>query len=164
MHLLWPWFLGLLALIPLAIYAYWWMLRRRQRFAVRFSSLSLVRAALPQQSRWRRHVPFALLLAALTSLIVAMSRPVAVVAMPTNQTAIILAIDVSRSMCSTDIEPNRLQAAKNAAIEFVDSQPPGTQIGVVAFAGFAEMVHPPSADKRVLRDVIQSLLTGRRTA
>ncbi|MCC9078702.1 VWA domain-containing protein [Litorilinea aerophila] len=164
MHLLWPWFLGLLALIPLAIYAYWWMLRRRQRFAVRFSSLSLVRAALPQQSRWRRHVPFALLLAALTSLIVAMSRPVAVVAMPTNQTAIILAIDVSRSMCSTDIEPNRLQAAKNAAIEFVDSQPPGTQIGVVAFAGFAEMVHPPTADKRVLRDVIQSLLTGRRTA
>lgn len=164
MSLLWPWFLVLLLLIPALIAAYWWMLRRRKRVTVRFSSLSLVRPALPRQVSWRRHVPFALLLAALFSLILAVGRPVAVIAVPTNQTSIILAIDVSRSMCSTDIAPNRLQAAKDAALEFVDSQPPGTQIGVVAFGGFAEMVHPPTTDKDVLRDTIQSLLTGRRTA
>lgn len=164
MTVLWPWFFALLGLIPLAIYVYWWMLRRRRRFTVRFSSLSLLKPALPRQSRWRRHLPFALLLAAVACLVVAMSRPVAIVAMPTNQTTIILAIDVSRSMCSTDIPPNRFQAAKEAAIEFINSQPPGTQIGVIAFAGFAEMVHPPTADKEVLRNVIQSLLTGRRTA
>ena len=164
MNLLWPWFLTLLLLIPLLIAAYLWMLRRRRRFTVRFSSLSLVKAALPKQSQWRRHLPFALLLAALTALIVALGRPVAVVAVPTNQTAIILAIDVSRSMCATDIAPNRLQAAKDAAVQFIESQPPGTQIGIVAFAGFAEMVHVPTTDKNVLIDVIQSLMTGRRTA
>jgi len=164
MNLLWPWFLTLLLLIPLLIAAYLWMLRRRRRFTVRFSSLSLVKAALPKQSQWRRHLPFALLLAAITALIVALGRPVAVVAVPTNQTAIILAIDVSRSMCATDIAPNRLQAAKDAAVQFIESQPPGTQIGIVAFAGFAEMVHVPTTDKNVLIDVIQSLLTGRRTA
>ncbi len=164
MSLLWPWFLLLLILLPLLVLAYWWMLRRKRRVTVRFSSLSLVRAALPKQSLWRRHLPFALLLAAVLSLILALGRPVAVMAVPTNQTSIILAIDVSRSMCSTDIAPNRLQAAKDAAREFIDSQPPGTQIGIVAFAGFAEMVHPPTADKDVLRDTIQSLLTGRRTA
>jgi Ca-activated chloride channel family protein len=164
MSWLWPWFLFLLALIPLLILAYWWMWRRKRRFTVRFSSLSLVRAALPKQSQWRRHLPFALLLAAVASLILALSRPVTVMAVPTNQTAIILAIDVSRSMCSTDIAPNRLQAAKDAALEFIDSQPPGTQIGVVAFAGFAEMVHAPTSDKDLLAGIVQSLMTGRRTA
>lgn len=164
MSLLWPWVLFLTLLLPLLALAYWWMLRRKRPVTVRFSSLSLLRAAVPKQSQWRRHLPFALLLAAAASLILALARPVAVMAVPTNQTSIILAIDVSRSMCSTDIAPNRLQAAKDAAREFIDSQPPGTQIGIVAFAGFAEMVHPPTADKDVLRATIQSLLTGRRTA
>ena len=164
MSFLWSGLLLLLILIPLMIAAYWWMQRRRRRVSVRFSSLSLVRAALPKQSLWRRHVPFALLLVALTSVILAVARPMAVMAVPTNQTSIILAIDVSRSMCSTDIAPNRLQAAKDAARKFIDSQPPGTEIGIVAFAGFAEMVQPPTADKEVLADTIQSLLTGRRTA
>ena len=65
MDLLWPGFLLLLGLIPLLIAAYIWMLRRRRRFVVRYSSLSLVREALPHQSRWRRHLPFALFLLAL---------------------------------------------------------------------------------------------------
>ncbi len=164
MDLRWPWFLLLLILIPLLIAGYIWMLRRRRRYAVRYSTLSVVRAALPKQSLWRRHLPFALLLTAVASLIMALARPIAVIAVPTNQTAIILAIDVSRSMCSTDIAPNRLQAAKDAALQFIESQPPGTQIGLVAFAGFAEMVHPPTTDQELLADAIQSLLTGRRTA
>jgi Ca-activated chloride channel homolog len=83
---------------------------------------------------------------------------------PTGQTTIILAIDVSRSMCSTDINPNRLIAAEQAAISFVRSQPPNTQIGIVAFAGFAELIQPPTTDTQLLEDVILSLQTGRRTA
>jgi Ca-activated chloride channel family protein len=73
-------------------------------------------------------------------------------------------MDVSRSMCSTDIEPNRLVAAEEAASSFVSRQGGGTQIGIVAFAGFAEIVQAPTNDQEVLLDVIQSLATGRRTA
>ncbi len=163
MSALWPGFLLLLLLIPLLIAAYLWMLRRRRRFAVRYSSLSLVREALPR-ANWRRHVPFALFLLALTSLIIALIRPVAIVSVPTSQTTIILALDVSRSMCSTDIAPNRLVAAKAAAVSFIDRQRPGTQIGVVAFAGYAELVQPPTTDPEVLEDAVNGLLTGSRTA
>src|SRR5215216_3078466 len=138
MDLLWPGFLLLLALVPLIIVAYIWILRRRRPFAVRYSSLSLVRAALQHQSRWRRHLPFALFLLALASLMVAFARPVAIVSVPTGQTTVILAMDVSRSMCATDIEPNRLLAAEAAALSFIERQKSTTQISIVAFAGFAE--------------------------
>ena len=88
MDLLWPGFLLLLALIPALIGLYIWMLRRRRRYAVRFSSLSLVRAALPQQSQWRRHLPFALFLLALATLILAVSRPVSIISVPAGQATI----------------------------------------------------------------------------
>lgn len=164
MDLLWPWLLVLLALVPLAIVAYIWMLRRRRRFTVRYSSLSLVRAALPRYSSWRRHLPFALFMLALTSLIVAMGRPVAIASVPAGTTTIILAIDVSRSMCSTDVPPNRMVAAQEAALSFIRRQPPSTQIGIVAFAGFAAMLQAPTTDQEVLEDVIYSLIPERRTA
>src|SRR6476659_8233039 len=122
MDLLWPGFLLLLAIVPLLIAAYIWMLRRRRRFTVRYSSLSLVRAALPRFSRWRRHLPFALFVLGLTSLIIALARPVAIVSVPTGQTTVILAMDVSRSMCATDIAPNRLEAAEAAATKIIQSQ------------------------------------------
>ena len=152
MSALWPGFLLLLILLPLLIAAYIWMLRRRRRFAVRYSSLSLVRQALPR-SNWRRHAPFAIFLLALLSLIIALVRPVAIVSVPTNKTTIILALDVSRSMCSTDIAPNRLTAAKDAAVSFIERQRPGTQIGVVAFSGYAELIQPPTTDAELLEDV-----------
>jgi len=164
MNMLWPGFLLLLILIPLLIAAYIWVLRRRRRFAVRYSSLSLVRSALPRYSRLRRHLPFALFVAALTSLIIAFGRPVAVVAVPTNQTVIILAIDVSRSMCSGDIEPNRLIAAQAAAVSFIQNQEANAHIGIVAFSGFAEAIQMPTTDEQLLQNAINSLITGRRTA
>lgn len=164
MDWLWPGFLPLLGLIPLVMAAYLWMLRRRRRYAVRYSSLALVREAAAHQSRLRRHLPFALFLLALSSLVLALGRPVTIVSVPSGQTVIILALDVSRSMCATDIPPNRLEAAKAAALSFVQRQPPGTQIGVVAFAGFAELIQAPTSDQEVLQDAIESLTTGRRTA
>jgi len=164
MDLLWPGFLLLLGLIPLIVVAYIWMLRRRRRFAVRYSSLALVREVLPHPSRLRRHLPFALFLLALASLVIALGRPVAIVSVPAGQATIILAMDVSRSMCATDIPPNRLEAAKAAALSFIQRQQSSTQIGIVAFAGFAVLIQPPTTDQEVLQDAIESLTTARRTA
>ena len=164
MDLLWPGFLLLLVLLPVLVVAYILILRRRRPAGARYSSLALVRDALPQSSRLRRHLPFALLVFALASLVIALARPVAIVTVPTGQTTIILTIDVSGSMCSTDIPPTRLQAAEAAAAAFIQHQGSTTQIGIVAFGGFAEVVQPPTSDQQALLAAIQSLTTGRRTA
>src|SRR5437868_1406797 len=133
MSLLWPGFLLLLGLVPVIIAVYIWTLRRR-RVALRYSSLALVRAAVPRYAGLRRHLPFALLLLSLVSLIVTLARPVQIVSVPSGQATIILALDVSQSMRQTDIQPSRLQAAQAAALSFIQSQKPNTQIGIVAFA------------------------------
>jgi Ca-activated chloride channel homolog len=163
MSLLWPGALLLLIVLPLWLAAYLWV-QRRQRVGLRYSSLSLVRSAIPRHSRLRRHLPFALFLLALSGLILALARPVNVVAVPTGQATIILTLDVSRSMLQDDISPNRLIAAQEAALQFIDNQRPGTQIGVVAFAGYAQMVQAPTTDKDALRLAVLSLTTGRGTA
>ncbi len=164
MNLLWPGFLYMLILIPVLILAYILILRRRKPFAVRYSSLSLVRAALPKQSQWRRHLPFALFLLAISSLTVALTRPTSTIKVPVSNSTIILAIDVSRSMCSTDILPSRLEAAKSAALTFVKSQNATARIGIVAFAGFAAVIQPPTTDHELLETAIKNLTTARRTA
>lgn len=162
--LLWPWLLSLLILIPLSITVYLWVLRRRRKYAVRFSSVSLLREAVPSRAHWRRHLPFALFLLGLISLIAATTRPVAELEVPLSQTTIILAIDVSRSMCATDVTPNRLTVAQEAALAFIEEQPTDTKIGIVAFAGFAETIVPPTNDKEKLQEAIENLTTSLGTA
>jgi Ca-activated chloride channel homolog len=164
MSFLWPGLLLLLLLVPALVAVYVLAQRRRRPSGVRYSSLSLVREALPRSSFLRRHLPFALFALALAGLAVALARPVVIAAVPSNQTTIMLTIDVSGSMCSTDIPPSRLQAAEAAATKFIESQGSGTQIGIVAFAGFAEIVQMPTNDHQVLIDALRSLATGRRTA
>ncbi len=160
----WAGSLLLLGLIPLIAILYFWQLKRRRRFTVRYSSLSLVREAASHQSHWKRHLPFALLLLAATSLVLALARPVATVTVPSNKATIILAIDVSRSMCSNDIPPNRLEAAKSAAQSFIRAKVSGRQIGIVAFAGFAELIQPSTDNVQMLESAIESLAPARRTA
>jgi Ca-activated chloride channel family protein len=160
MNLLWPGLLLALLLIPLLVAVYIWMLRRRHRFAARYSSLALIREALPRSAPWRRHLPFALFLLGLTGLIIAVARPVAEVEVPRNRTTIILAFDISRSMCATDVPPNRLTVAQQAALAFIEDQPAGTQIGLVAFAGFAELVVPPTREKEALQEAIRGFTTS----
>ena len=164
MNFLWSAFLYLLLLIPLIVAVYVLLLRRRRRFAIRYSSLSLVRESMSHQSWLRRHLPFVLFLLALVSLVFALARPIAMVSVPSNRATIILAMDVSRSMCSTDIDPNRLEAAKAAALAFIQRQESGRRIGIVAFAGFAELVQPPTNDRSLLENAINNLTTARRTA
>jgi Ca-activated chloride channel family protein len=164
MSFLSPEFLVGLALVPALVAAYAWILRRRRPAAVRYSSLALVHAAGPGSSRVRRHLPFALFALALAGLAIGLARPAAIVAVPSGQATVILAIDVSRSMCSTDIEPSRLEVAQAAAAAFIERQGSDRQIGIVAFAGFGEVVQAPTADQEVLLDAVRNLTTGRRTA
>jgi len=164
MGMLWPGFLILLGFLPVMVAIYIWMLRRRKRFVVRYSSLSLVREALAHQSQWRRHLPFSLFLLAVASLMVALTRPVSTIEVPIGQSTIILTIDISRSMLATDISPYRLAAAEDAALSFIQDQPPNTQIGIVVFAGFSELIQPPTTDREALQAAVESLTTARRTA
>jgi Ca-activated chloride channel family protein len=164
MTFLWAGLLVALVVVPLAVGAYLWSLRRRRPVGARYSSLSLIREASPGSSRLRRHLPFALFAAALAVLVVGVARPSMILSVPANQTTIILAIDVSGSMCSTDIAPSRLEAAEAAAEAFVRSQGSRTQIGIVAFSGFGAVVQAPTNDDETLIGALQSLTTGRRTA
>ena len=160
----WPWALAGFVALAILIGAVVWLRRRRRKYAATFASLSLIRAARPERSRWRRMVPAALLLAAIAGLVVAMARPQALVATSRSDTSIILTLDVSRSMCSTDVSPNRLSAAEAAAHKFVADQPGGTRLGLVAFAGTAQLLVPPTTDRDRLNTAIDGLATGDQTA
>ena len=164
MGLLWPAFLLLLITVPVVVLAYVLVLRRRRRFAVSYSSLSLIHQARPTSFRWRRHLPFALFVLALTCLVFALARPVASVSVASSRTTVMLALDVSLSMCANDISPNRLTVAQEAADTFIRNQEPGTRVGIVAFAGFAQLTVPPTTEREVLLEAVENLSTARATA
>lgn len=164
MSFTWPLALVSLVVPGLLLLFNWWSLRRRRRQAVRYSSVALLRSVVPGRKRWQRHLPVALLLAGLVSLAVAAGRPQVVRDVPFARTSIILALDVSGSMCSTDVEPNRLAVAQEAAQAFVESQPKGLRMGLVAFSGFAQLVVPPTVEREELVAAIDALTTGRGTA
>lgn len=160
----WPALLATLLIAPLILLARWLLLRRRRRYAVTYGSLLLLREVLPAQSQWRRRVPLALFLAAMISAAVATARPQAVLAVPVNRMTIVLAMDVSRSMCATDVEPNRLTVAQNVARAFVDDLPSGTRVAMVAFAGTAQLVVPATTDRDAATAAIDAFVAGRGTA
>lgn len=164
MTFLWAGLLATVLIVPLLVGLYAWSLRRRQPVAVRYASLSLIRAARPGSSRVRRHLPFALFAAAVGCLALALGRPAVVLSVPVNETTVILAMDVSGSMCSTDIRPTRLAVAQSAAKSFIERQVSQTQIGLVAFSGLAAIIQAPTRDGAMLSTAVDSLLTGRWTA
>lgn len=164
MRFLWPSAFLVLALIPALILLFVWRQRRRRRFAVRYSSLSLVREALPAQSRLRRYLPMALFFLALASLVASLARPVAVTRVPAGRATVMLVLDVSSSMNQNDISPSRLAAAKQAALGFIDRQKDTNQVGIVAFASIAQLVQAPTTDPEKLETAILNLTTGRGTA
>jgi Ca-activated chloride channel family protein len=164
MSLSWPWALLALLAGPVAGAAWLSARRRRRRGAVRVTSIALVRAALPGRSRWRRLVPAVLLLAGLAVLGVGAARPQASVRVPSSSGTIMLALDVSGSMCSTDVSPNRLTAAEKAASAFIRSEAGGPRVGLVAFAGIAGVVVPPTAETGTLLHALASLSTSQGTA
>jgi len=132
---LWIESLWLLLLVPALIVGYILIQSRRQKYALRYSSLSIVKQALVQGPGFRRHIPPLLFLTGLLLVIFALARPVATVILPSQQGTVILTIDVSMSMRANDFKPNRLEAAKAAALAFAEKQPKGVRIGVVSFSG-----------------------------
>jgi Ca-activated chloride channel homolog len=162
MSLQWPVVLLLLLVVPLLLGLYLLSLRRR-RVAVTWSSLSLIKAARPARSSWKRHLPVGLLLAALAFLGLAAARPQVETDVPSSASSVILAVDVSGSMCATDVPPNRLIAAQKAVRDFVRAQDSGVRIGLVAFSGFAELTVAPTDDHDQLLHAIDGLTTGRGT-
>ncbi|MFI6391440.1 VWA domain-containing protein [Nonomuraea sp. NPDC050540] len=160
----WPWALLSVLAIPLIFAIREWARRRRRRAAVRVTSLALVRTALPSRTRWTRKIPPALLISGLALLAVGAARPQASVPVPSTSATILLALDTSGSMCSTDVDPNRITAARKAAAQFIESQRGGPRIGLVTFAGNAGLLVPPTDDTDALIKALDGLSVSRGTA
>ena len=160
----WPWALLSLLVIPLVVAAWWLTRRRRRRAAVRVTSIVLVAAAVPGRSRWRRRIPAGLLAAGLAVLAIGAARPQATVPVASSSATIMLALDVSGSMCSTDVKPNRITAAENSAGAFIRSQAGGPRIGLVVFASTAFVLVPPTTNTQQLLGALAGLTTDDGTA
>ena len=155
--------LGLL-LVPLAIGLYLLVQRRRNRYAVRFTNVDLLANIAPKTPAWRRHVPPVLYLVAITALVIGLARPSMVMAVPRNEATIVLAIDVSRSMLATDVQPTRIAAAQKAANDFVDQLPASFKVGLVVFSTEARIALTPTTDHSQVHDAIDNLTANGGTA
>jgi Ca-activated chloride channel family protein len=164
MEFTWPWLLPLLLAVPLLIAVYVWIQRRRARFALRYSSLTIVKDALGKGPGVRRHIPPFFFLLGITTMLIGVARPVGLITVPATEATVILAIDVSRSMRANDIKPDRLEAAKEAAQLFVSQQTPTTRIGVVSFSATADIVQAPTTDQVAVMSAIDRLNLQSRTA
>ena len=154
MSFLWPHNLWLLLALPWLPLLYLWLLRRRGKPALRYSSLQMVREASGRQ--WRQHVPPALLFVALSVLAFAIARPVARLTLPWARSQIMLAMDVSLSMRVTDVKPTRLAAAQEAAKTFLGELPRNIDVGLVTFAASAQVVQPATTDRTSLVGAIDA--------
>jgi Ca-activated chloride channel homolog len=163
MFLLWPEYLWSLLAIPLLPLLYVWLLRRRRKESVRYSSLGTVRAAAAGRN-WRRHLPPALLLLALAGMLFAATRPVARVPLPWARTTIIMAMDVSLSMRVSDVQPNRMVAAQEAAKLFLRELPKNIEVALVTFAGTAQVAQRATLDRAALTTAIDGFQMQRATA
>jgi Ca-activated chloride channel family protein len=164
MSLQWPGFLWALALVPVAVLAYLLGQRRRTRYAVRFTNLDLLANVVSRSPGWRRHLPPALYLLALTGLLLSLARPQAVTLVPKEQATVMLVMDTSGSMNATDVAPSRMIAAEQAATTFLNELPEKFRVGVVAFSGTAQILTRPTTDRAAVRDSLASLRAEGPTA
>jgi len=155
MHFLWPHNLWWMLLLPLLPGLYLWLLRRRGKPALTFSSLRVVHEAAGRQ--WRRHVPPALTYLALALLLLALARPTAPVPLPWAKSTILLAIDISRSMRVADVKPTRMVAAQEAAKAFLGEVPKHIEVGLVTFAGSAQVAQQATIDRPSLAGAIDAI-------
>jgi Ca-activated chloride channel family protein len=165
MSFIWPVMLLLLVAIPLGAAGYVLLERRRRRRAIA-SGFPLVAPAevAARRARLRRRIPAALMLLGLAVLVFALARPQSVVGVPRIEGTIVLAFDVSGSMAATDLAPTRMEAAKAAAREFVERQPPSVLIGVVAFSDSGFSTQVPTRDQTLVLAAINRLKPERGTS
>lgn len=164
MTFIWPFMLFGLLIVPILVIVYILLQRRRQKYALRYASLSLVKEALGRGPGFRRHIPPLIFLIGLIVMIVALARPATLITLPSNQGTVILTFDVSGSMRADDLKPNRLEAAKAAARAFVAHQPGSVRIGIVSFSGSASVVQAPTPDREAVLAAINRLTFQRSTA
>ena len=161
---LWPRMLWLLAPLPILAAMYVAFSARRRKVHARLAGLSTLAATGTVGVSLRRTLPPVLFFVGLTALIAAVSRPQALVMLPSMHKDVILAIDSSGSMRATDVKPNRLAAAQSAARTFVESQPRHSRIGIVSIAGTASVVQSPTDNREDLLQAIERLKLQRGTA
>jgi Ca-activated chloride channel family protein len=164
MSFIWPAALLGLLLVPGAVAAYLYADRRRRREAGKFGNTALLAGLVEAPPRWKRHVPVALALAALTLLLVGMARPEATMSVPKEEATVVLAIDTSRSMAANDIAPSRLDAARTAANAFLEKVPKAYRVGIVAFSTRAQVVLPPTDDREAAATALLALRLGSGTS
>jgi len=158
------WFLLFFVAVAVMLAAYVVAQRARRRRVMRFANLDLLQSvARPRRRRWR-HLPAALLVAALALLTTAMAGPTHDLRVPRNRAVVMLVIDVSESMVATDVAPNRLAAAKEAGRRFADELTPGINLGLVEFAGNATLLMAPTTDRDAVKAAIDTLKAAERTA
>ncbi|HEX6969089.1 MAG TPA: VWA domain-containing protein [Micromonosporaceae bacterium] len=159
-----PWWL--LALLPVAVLAagYVWRQLRRTSYALRFTNVDLLATLAPKGLGWRRHLAAGAFLLSLLALAAALARPAVDVKQPLERATVMLAIDVSLSMQARDVAPSRLQAAQEAAKQFVLELPAGYNLGLVAFAKSANVLVPPTKERQPVIDAIDGLALAEATA
>ena len=161
---LWPNMLWAMLALPVLVLLYVVLVTRRKKTTLRYANLGLVKEALGARSAWRRHVPPLLMFLALAALLLATSRPAALITLPSAQETIVLAMDVSGSMRAADVLPSRIVAAQEAAKSFVAELPRNVKIAVVSFAGTAAVVQAPTLSRDDVNAAIDRFQLQRGTA
>ncbi len=164
MSFIWPVMLLSLILVPVFISRYIRMQRRRKQSAARYGGLGFVQGMPGSGPGIRRHIPPALFLVGITILMVSLARPQTTVAVPHVQGTVILAFDVSGSMAADDMKPTRMDAAKAAARDFVQRQPPTVQVGVVGFSDSGFLLQAPTTDQDLVIAAINRMTPQRGTS
>ena len=164
MSLEWPLVLVALVIVPALLAAYMLRERRREQDAARFTTPALLPNLVDSSPGWRRHLPLALFLLALTAMVVGVARPHAMVSVPREEATVILAIDTSLSMRADDVRPTRLAAARKAARAFLDELPEKFRVGVIGFSGRAYVALPPTEDRVLARRALRTLQPGEGTS
>ena len=136
----------------------------KPRYTVRFSNLELLDKVAPKRPGWRRHLTAGVFLAAVSLLVVSFAQPVMTVQVPEERTTIMLAFDTSLSMAAEDVDPNRFEAAQTAAKEFIDELPDRLNVGLVSFAGTAQLLVPPTREHDDIKASIDNLELDKATA
>jgi Ca-activated chloride channel homolog len=153
----WPLLLWSLAILPVLLGLYLLAQRRRHAYAVRFTNLALLKEVVGKRPGLRRHLPPLLFLLGLGALLVSLARPSAVIAVPRDESAIMLVLDVSGSMAATDLQPSRIEAARRSAQTFVEQLPANARVGLVSFSNRAQIVAPLTRDHAAVLAAIRSL-------
>jgi Ca-activated chloride channel family protein len=151
-----PLLLLTLLVVPLAFLLYKLAERRRMRYAVRYTNVDLLAAVAASGRPWRRWLATSVFLAAIAALCVAVARPHVNSSVTSDKATVILVLDVSGSMQAVDVKPTRLAAAQRAMHTFLSKVPSRVRVGLILFAGEAQVATPPTRDHELVGEAIDA--------